>query len=149
MVVELRRETLVLPHEGKGDVILESVVIPSQRHLSLPQSSSASITAGAAAFFILSQSGERPELYIESLRFDTMPSSPILQALLTTSPGKRGTNRGREAFFRRVEGTKVEARDNVARSYLFCNDIAFRGARIRGLVPFFSRAALSTQLGRC
>jgi hypothetical protein len=34
----------------------------------------------AAVFFILSQSGERPERYIESLRFDTMPSSPILQA---------------------------------------------------------------------
>jgi hypothetical protein len=32
------------------------------RHLSLPKSSSASrFTAGAAAFFILSQSGERPE----------------------------------------------------------------------------------------
>ena len=28
----------------------------------------------------MSQSGERPERYIESLRFDTMPSSPILQA---------------------------------------------------------------------
>jgi hypothetical protein len=32
------------------------------RHFSLPQSSSASrFTAGASAFFILSQSGERPE----------------------------------------------------------------------------------------
>src|SRR5947208_15043460 len=32
------------------------------RHLSLPQSSSSSrFTAGASAFFILSQSGERPE----------------------------------------------------------------------------------------
>src|SRR5262249_6579705 len=28
----------------------------------------------------LSQSGERPERYIEASRFDTMPSSPILQA---------------------------------------------------------------------
>src|SRR5262249_42480885 len=45
----------------------------------LPQSSSASrFTAGASVFFILSQSGERPERYIESLRFDTMPSSPHL-----------------------------------------------------------------------
>ena len=47
----------------------------------LVQSSSASrFTAGAARFFILSQSGERPERYIESLRFDTMPSRPSLQA---------------------------------------------------------------------
>src|SRR5262245_11002488 len=51
----------------------------------LPQSSSASrFTAGAARFFILSQSGERPERYIESLRFDTMASSPILQAWAKT-----------------------------------------------------------------
>ena len=27
-------------------------------------------------FFILSQSGERPERYVESFRFDAMPSSP-------------------------------------------------------------------------
>jgi hypothetical protein len=34
----------------------------SHRHLPLPHSSSASrFTAGAAGFFILSQSGERPE----------------------------------------------------------------------------------------
>jgi hypothetical protein len=52
----------------------------------LPQSSSSSrFTAGAAAFLILSQSGERPERYIESLRFDTMPSSPILQAWAKTA----------------------------------------------------------------
>jgi len=45
------------------------------RHFCLPQSSSASrFTAGASAFFILSQSGARPERYIECLRFDTMPS---------------------------------------------------------------------------
>src|SRR5262245_19837945 len=50
-----------------------------------PQSSSSSrFTAGAAAFLILSQSGERPERYIESFRFDTMPSSPILQAWAKT-----------------------------------------------------------------
>ena len=37
----------------------------------LPQSSSASrFTAGAFAFFILSQSGERPERVTESLRFE-------------------------------------------------------------------------------
>src|SRR5262249_9648561 len=41
----------------------------------LPQSSSASRFTGAFEFFILSQSGERPERYIESLRFDTIPSS--------------------------------------------------------------------------
>jgi hypothetical protein len=50
-----------------------------------PQSSSASrFTADASGFFILSQSGERPERYIESLRFDTIPSSPILQAWAKT-----------------------------------------------------------------
>jgi hypothetical protein len=42
----------------------------------LPQSSSASrFTAGAFEFFILSQSGERPERYGEPSLFDTMPSS--------------------------------------------------------------------------
>jgi hypothetical protein len=35
-------------------------------------------------FFILSQSGERPERYVESFRFDTMPSSPSLQAWRNT-----------------------------------------------------------------
>src|SRR5262249_41187757 len=50
----------------------------------LPQSSSASRFTGAFEFFILSQSGERPERYIESLRFDTIPSSPILQAWAKT-----------------------------------------------------------------
>jgi len=47
----------------------------------LAQSSSASrVTAAQAGFFILSQSGERPERYVESFRFDAMPSSPSLQA---------------------------------------------------------------------
>jgi hypothetical protein len=55
---------------------------------------------------------------------------------------------GREASLDK-RGAKVEATDNVAQHHLFCNDVAVRGARIRGLVPFFSRAALSTQLGRC
>src|SRR5262245_59690173 len=56
------------------------------RHRFLPQSSSASrfTAAGAFGFFILSQSGERPERYIESLRFETTPSSPILQAWAKT-----------------------------------------------------------------
>ena len=41
--------------------------IPRDLHRSRPQSSSASrFTAGASEFFILSQSGERPERYIES-----------------------------------------------------------------------------------
>jgi hypothetical protein len=43
------------------------------RHFSLLQSSSASrFTAAHAGFFDLSQSGERPERYGESFRFDTM-----------------------------------------------------------------------------
>src|SRR5215468_12384455 len=65
----------------------EGEVISRRGHLRplLPQSSSSSrFTAGAAGFFIFSQSGERPERYIESLRFDTMPSSPILQAWAKT-----------------------------------------------------------------
>ena len=44
------------------------------------QSSSASrFTAGAAGFFILSQSVVRPDRYRDPSRFDTMPSSPSLQ----------------------------------------------------------------------
>src|SRR5205823_13921729 len=40
----------------------------------LPQfSSSSRFTAGASAFFILSQSGERPDRYSESFRFVTIP----------------------------------------------------------------------------
>ena len=47
----------------------------------LLQSSSASrLTAAQAGFFILSQCGERPDLYGKSSRLDTMPSRPILQA---------------------------------------------------------------------
>ena len=54
-------------------------------HLLLPHSSSSSrFTAGASAFFILSQSGERPERYGEPFRFDTMPSSPSLHACRNT-----------------------------------------------------------------
>jgi hypothetical protein len=44
-----------------------------------PQSSSASrFTAGAAGFLLLSQCRERPDVWREPLRFDTMPSSPSL-----------------------------------------------------------------------
>src|SRR5262249_1953791 len=60
-----------------------SATLRCHAHLrrSFDQSSSASrFTSGASAFFILSQSGERPERYGESLRFETMPSSPSLQA---------------------------------------------------------------------
>jgi hypothetical protein len=56
-----------------------------------PQSSSASrFTDGASGFFILSQSGERPERYGEPSRFDTMPSSPSLQTCrLSIAAGQR------------------------------------------------------------
>src|SRR5262249_17491839 len=54
------------------------------RPLLLHSSWGSLFSAGASEFFILSQSGERPERYIESLRFDTMPSSPILQAWAKT-----------------------------------------------------------------
>jgi hypothetical protein len=48
------------------------------RHFSLLQSSSASrFTAAHAGFFDLSQSGERPERYGESFRFDKMPQGPL------------------------------------------------------------------------
>jgi hypothetical protein len=43
-----------------------------------PNPAASRFTAGA--FAILSQSGERPEQYAESFRFETMPSSPSLQA---------------------------------------------------------------------
>src|SRR5262249_46809382 len=63
----------------------------------LPQSSSASrFPAGADGFFILSQSGERPERYIEPLRFDTIPSRPSLHAWAKTvgpSPSMCSLNR--------------------------------------------------------
>ena len=45
------------------------------------QSSSASCrTAGAAGFFTFSQCADRPDLYGEPSRFDTMPSQPSAQA---------------------------------------------------------------------
>jgi hypothetical protein len=57
-------------------------VLAGRRHLSLPQSSSASRrTASHAGFLLLSQSGERPERYVDIFRFDTMPSSPHLAGM--------------------------------------------------------------------
>jgi hypothetical protein len=50
-----------------------------------PQCSSASrFTAGACGFLNLSQSGERPDRYRDPSRFETIPSSPILQACWKT-----------------------------------------------------------------
>src|SRR5262245_42249485 len=70
----------------------DPVVASHYRRLVLCHSSSASrLTAGAARLFILSQSGERRERYVEPLRLDTMPSSPILQAwakMVGPSPSK-------------------------------------------------------------
>jgi hypothetical protein len=57
----------------------------SRGRVQRPQSSSASRrTASHAGFLLLSQSGERPLRWVESLRFDTLPSSPILQARANT-----------------------------------------------------------------
>src|SRR5262249_60790163 len=50
------------------------------RPLLFHSSSASRFTAGAFAFFILSQSGERLLTYGESRRFDTIPSQPSLQA---------------------------------------------------------------------
>jgi hypothetical protein len=56
----------------------------AEGHLS--QSSSAfRFTAAAFGFLDLTQCGERPELYGESRRLDTMPSRPSLQACSNTS----------------------------------------------------------------
>ena len=71
-----------------------------------------------------------------------------LAGIAGLSASKGGTNRGQEASLDKMD-QKVEAAHNVARHHLFYNGIAFCGARIGGLMPFFSRAALSTQLGRC
>jgi hypothetical protein len=78
-------EVVIIPFAGRtaGRGALEEQR-GHRRQRSLPQSSSASrFTAGASAFFILSQSGDRPERYVESLRFDTMPSMPSLQTCRT------------------------------------------------------------------
>ena len=51
----------------------------------IPQSSSPSrFTAGTAGFLNFSQSGERPDRYRDPSRFETIPSSPILQACWKT-----------------------------------------------------------------
>ena len=90
---------------------------------------------------------KRPERKGEPLRLDQVLESE-LAGIAGLSAGKCGTNRGQEASLDKMD-QKVEAAHNVARHHLFCNGIAFCGARIGGLMPFFSRAALSTQLGRC
>jgi hypothetical protein len=51
-------------------------LIAQGKHRHLLQSSSASrFTAGASGFLNFSQSGERPDLYREPRRFDTIPSA--------------------------------------------------------------------------
>src|SRR6202040_772671 len=50
------------------------------------QSSSANrVTAGTLGFLAFTQARERPELYDEPLRFDTIPSRPIRHACSNTS----------------------------------------------------------------
>src|SRR6266480_5501817 len=77
------------------------------RHL--PHSSSSSRrTASQAGFLLLSQSGERPLRYVESFRFETMPSSPILQACANTvgpSPSMCLLNRMPGPTLARVEAS--------------------------------------------
>jgi hypothetical protein len=51
----------------------------------LHSSSASRFTAGAFGFFDLIQCGDRPELYGESRRFDTIPSRPSSQARRKTS----------------------------------------------------------------
>src|SRR6516165_5062809 len=75
----------------------------------LAQSSSAfRFTAGASEFFILSQSGKRPEQWTESLRFETMLSRPSLETWAKTvgpSPSMCSLNRmPGPAFARRERG---------------------------------------------
>jgi hypothetical protein len=45
-------------------------------------------TAAQAGFFILSESGERPERWREILRFDTMPSQTERAAMVNKSAVK-------------------------------------------------------------
>jgi hypothetical protein len=57
----------------------------------LPQSSSASrFTAAQTGFFILSQSGERRERWIESFLFDTISSHPAPQPWPPRRAGRSG-----------------------------------------------------------
>src|SRR5262245_35935945 len=69
-----------------GDVLVGLCEVPTLLVRHRPQSSSASRrTASHAGFLLLIQSGERPERYADALRFDTIPSRPILQAWATRS----------------------------------------------------------------
>src|ERR1700730_2372682 len=62
-----------------------------------PQSSSSWFAEGACGLVFLIQSGERPERYRESLCFETIPSSPSLQACWNTSgPSAAKPFRGRK-----------------------------------------------------
>src|SRR5262249_10400671 len=63
--------------------ITEDKISPG-RHQRPQSSSSSRRTASHAGFLLLSQSGERPERYIDVFRFETMPSRPILQAWANT-----------------------------------------------------------------
>src|SRR6516165_4961462 len=65
----------------------QSHVHNPNKSLCRPQSSSASrVTAAASGFLNLSQSFVLPDRYCDPSRFDTMPSSPSLQAWHTASP---------------------------------------------------------------
>ena len=73
----LADDVVVVGTIGAGSILTGT----AEQQISQLQSSSASRrTASQAGFLLLSQSGERPERYVENFRFDTMPSSPILQA---------------------------------------------------------------------
>src|SRR6516165_7122270 len=65
----------------------QSHVHNPNKSLCRPQSSSASrVTAAASGFLNLSQSFVLPDRYCDPSRFDTMPSSPSLQAWHTAFP---------------------------------------------------------------
>ncbi|MGA6944353.1 MAG: hypothetical protein WBZ27_20510, partial [Pseudolabrys sp.] len=50
----------------------------SRHRVHLQSSSASRFTAGASGFLNLSQSGERPDLYRDPRRFETIPSRPKL-----------------------------------------------------------------------
>jgi hypothetical protein len=89
--------------------------------------------------------GERPKSGIVGVERHHNPAAGRNQHGIANRPGEAlGVD------LRRFEWHKgVEATDNVAGHHLFSDDLAFRDAGIRGFVPFFSLAALSTQLGYC
>jgi hypothetical protein len=60
---------VIVPFAGRAR---QRCALEQQRTHRLQSSSSSRFTAGCAGFFILSQSGERPERYGESLRFETI-----------------------------------------------------------------------------